>query len=131
MKLSGRSEDRLRGVHDALVTVVRRAAEIVDVMYPNLGFIVTEGLRTPERQLQLVQAGASMTMKSHHLTGRAVDLAAVVDGDVLWDWPLYDRLAVAMKQAAIDVGVAIEWGGDWPRFKDGPHFQLGDPIYRA
>lgn len=131
MNLSGRSEERLRGVNEALVTVVRRAAELIDGMYPGLGFIVTEGLRSPERQLQLVQAGASMTMKSHHLTGRAVDLAAVVNGDVLWDWPLYRRLAAVMSQAASDTGVSIEWGGDWPRFPDGPHFQLGDPIYRA
>ena len=29
-----------------------------------------------------------------------------------------------MKQAAKDVNVPIEWGGNWTKFKDGPHFQL-------
>ena len=131
MKLSGRSEERLVGVNPALVSVVRKAAELIDTMYPDLQFVVTEGLRTIERQQRLVEAGASRTMKSRHLTGHAVDLAAVVDGDVLWDWPLYDKLADVMKAAANELGVQIEWGGDWTTFKDGPHFQLSAQVYSA
>ena len=117
--LSPRSEQRLAGVNPDLVRVVRRAAEISEVE-----FVVTEGLRSKARQKQLVSSGASKTMNSRHLTGHAVDLAAVVAGKVRWDWPLYYKLADAMKQAASEVGVAIEWGGDWVSFKDGPHFQL-------
>ncbi|EOW5622221.1 M15 family metallopeptidase, partial [Escherichia coli O2,50:H32] len=30
----------------------------------------------------------------------------------------------AFKQAAAELGTAIEWGGDWTSLKDGPHFQL-------
>lgn len=119
MKLSERSEKNLQGVSPLLVSVVRRAAEIADI-----DFIVTEGLRTKERQAQLVAKGASRTMQSKHLTGRAVDLAAVVDGEVRWDWPLYGKLAKAMKQAALELKVPIVWGGDWKSFKDGPHFEL-------
>lgn len=117
MILTERSKQRLVGVHPDLVKVVTRAADLAD-------FIVIEGLRTPERQKQLVAAGASQTMKSRHLTGHAVDLAAVVAGQIRWDWPLYDRLSVAMKNAAKELGVSIEWGGDWKTLKDGPHFQL-------
>ena len=29
-----------------------------------------------------------------------------------------------MKLAAEDIGIPLEWGGDWTSFKDGPHFQL-------
>lgn len=119
MKLNDRSEKLLVGVHPDLVRVVRRAAEITTI-----DFVVTEGLRTLARQKQLVAAGASKTMKSRHLTGHAVDLAAVVGGKVRWDWPLYANLADAMKRAAIELGVPLEWGGDWKSFKDGPHFQL-------
>jgi peptidoglycan L-alanyl-D-glutamate endopeptidase CwlK len=54
----------------------------------------------------------------------AVDVAALVGNSIRWDWPLYDRIAVAMKLAAQDVNIPIEWGGDWKSFKDGPHFQL-------
>ena len=119
MTLDERSEKRLEGVNDALVSVVRRAARLTSV-----DFIVTEGLRTKERQAQLVAKGASRTMNSKHLIGRAVDLAAVIDGDVRWDWPLYHKLAKAMKEAAAECGVQIVWGVDWRTFKDGPHFEL-------
>ena len=119
MVLNDRSEERLRGVHPKLVAVVRRAAELTQV-----DFVVTEGLRTEARQRQLVAKGASRTMNSRHLTGHAVDLAAVIDGDVRWDWPLYYKLADAMKAAARELSVPITWGGDWVTFKDGPHFEI-------
>jgi peptidoglycan L-alanyl-D-glutamate endopeptidase CwlK len=99
------------------VKVVHRASELAD-------FVVTEGVRTVMRQAELVKAGASQTMKSRHLSGHAVDLAALVGGEVRWDWPLYTQLAKAMKQASAEAGVPLEWGGDWKSFKDGPHFQL-------
>ena len=35
-----------------------------------------------------------------------------------------DLVKEAVKKAAEDVGVSIEWGGDWSKFKDGPHYQL-------
>lgn len=124
MILNERSRKRLQGVHGDLVRVVLRAAEITEV-----DFVVTEGVRTQARQKQLVAAGASKTMKSRHLTGHAVDLAAVVAGTVRWDWPLYHKLAAAMKRAAAEVGVPLEWGGDWKTFKDGPHFQLPWKAY--
>lgn len=125
-KLNERSRQRLQGVHADLVRVVERAAEI----HPQT-IIVTEGLRTSERQAQLMQAGASRTMKSRHLTGHAVDLAVVIGGEARWDWPLYDALSTSMKRAAVELGVSIEWGGDWPRFKDGPHYQLTARDYPA
>jgi len=87
-------------------------------------FVVLEGLRTEARQRELLAAGASRTMKSRHLTGHAVDLGAVVGGEVRWDWPLYGRLAEVVKGAAELERVKVEWGGDWPRFRDGPHWQL-------
>ncbi len=116
--LGAKSLARLEGVHPDLVRVVKRAIEITPV-----DFTVTEGLRTVERQRALVAAGASQTMKSRHITGHAVDLAALVMGEVRWDWPLYAKLAGAMKAAAKEVGVQLEWGGDW-KMKDRPHFQL-------
>ncbi len=122
--LTARDMQRLSGVHPDLVRVISRARASAD-------FIVTEGLRTPERQKQLVAAGASQTMHSRHLTGHAVDVAPLVDGVVRWDWPLYDRLALAVKRAAVEEEVAIVWGGDWPKFRDGPHFELDRRRYPA
>lgn len=117
--LGTRSLSRLNGVHPDLVKVVKRAAEI-----SGIDFTVLEGVRSLARQKQLLAAGASKTMKSRHLTGHAVDLGVMVAGTVRWDWPLYHKLAVIVKQAAKEVGVPIEWGGDWKSFKDGPHWQL-------
>lgn len=118
MPLSERSKRRLTGVHPHLVRVVEAAAAATD-----LPFQVTEGLRTKERQVDLVKAGASQTMNSRHLTGHAVDVAPVVAGTLRWDWPLFDSLAVTFKAAAASVAIPVEWGGDW-KFRDGPHFQL-------
>ena len=117
--LSKKSRDRLVGVHQDLVKVVERAIEITEI-----DFAVLEGVRSKTRQEHLVKAGASQTMRSRHLTGHAVDLGAYVNGSVRWDWPLYHKLAVAVKQAAAELQIPIEWGGDWTTFKDGPHWQL-------
>ena len=117
--LSKLSLSRLEGVHPDLVKVVKRAIEITEV-----DFRVSEGLRSKSRQAELVKAGASQTNNSRHLTGHAVDLVAMIGLKVRWDWPLYHKLADAMKQAAKELNVPIEWGGDWITFKDGPHFQL-------
>ena len=125
-RFSQRSYDRLVGVRPELVAVATRALALTAV-----DFTVLEGLRTVERQRQLVNSGASQTMNSRHLTGHAIDLGAYVGGSVSWDWPLYYKIADAMKQAAADLRVPVEWGGDWSSFKDGPHWQLPWDKYPA
>lgn len=144
MSLDARSLKRLEGVHDDLVKVVKRAAEVT-----NQPFIVVEGLRDIERQKKLVASGASQTMRSRHLTGHAVDLVAFIDMDgsgdftkpdnIRWDWPLTFKVAYAMRGAAKELDIPVEWGGTWKllndtetldnsvlsrTFADGPHFQL-------
>ena len=120
-----RREERLAGVDPRLQAVVRRAA----ATYPH-DIIVLEGVRSLERQQQLVKQGASKTLDSKHLRGKAVDVAPVLDtdgdGDVeaSWHWPHYDQLAPHMKAAALELGVNLQWGGDWRTFKDGPHWEL-------
>lgn len=123
-KLSQRSRDRMKGVNPLLVRVVERAIEITP-----LDFMITEGLRTRERQAQLVKAGASKTMNSRHITGHAIDFAVLVEGSVRWDWPLYVKVGQAFKQAASELGVSIVWGGDWPKFRDGPHVELDRKVH--
>jgi peptidoglycan L-alanyl-D-glutamate endopeptidase CwlK len=118
-RLSQRSLGRLIGVHPDLMRVVKHAIGITSV-----DFAVLEGVRSAERQQELVLAGASQTMNSRHLTGHAVDLGAYVAGEIRWDWPLYHKIAVAMIHAASELGVPLEWGGDWTKFRDGPHYQL-------
>lgn len=117
--LGPRSRARLYGVHPDLIRIIERAIQVTPV-----DFTVLEGLRTKERQVALLAAGSSHTLNSRHLTGHAVDLGAWVDNQVDWSWPLYRKIADAMKAAASELKLPIEWGGDWVHFQDGPHFQL-------
>lgn len=123
-KLGLRSKLRLRGVHPDLVKVVELA-----ITRSEVDFTVLEGLRTRARQKELVAAGASTTLNSRHITGHAVDLGALVNGSVRWDWQLYHKIAKAMKSAAQDLAIPLTWGGDWAGFPDGPHFELPRRAY--
>ncbi len=107
-KLSQRSLDKLEGVDERLVAVVKSAIHITKV-----DFGVVCGLRTIEEQRELVAKGASQTMKSKHLDGVAVDLMAYVGSRASWELNLYDDIADAMKAAAKDLGVALCWGAAW------------------
>lgn len=142
--------------HDILVAVdprLRRVAEQA-IKLSTVDFVVTEGVRTLARQQKLYAAGATQTMNSKHLTGHAIDVAAIVARTVRWDWPLYPTIAEAFRKAAINENVLIRWGGCWEvlntihksvsldeavaiyvterrtagrkPFIDGPHFELVD-----
>ena len=118
-KLSKHCYERLVGIHPDLVKIVERAIKI-----SGIEFKVGEGIRTLARQKELMAKGATQTMNSRHLTGHAVDLHAYPQGKLSWDWKYYYQIEEAMKQAAKELKVSIEWGGDWKSFKDGPHWQL-------
>lgn len=123
--LSARSLQRLEGVHPQLVEIVKLAIQRAAV-----DFTVVEGLRTPERQRELVAAGKSQTLNGLHLRqadgyGHAVDLAPLIGGAIPWnEWARFKELADVVKACAAELGVPVEWGGDWKTLKDGPHFQL-------
>lgn len=149
-KLSARSIERLSGVNDDLVRVVKRAIELTPI-----DFMVLEGLRTKDQAwinwgkgrtvAQLAAQGvpakyaaphlAKVTwlanpLNSKHIIGRAVDL---VPYPVDWnDLKKFDQIAAAMFAAAGELGVKIRWGADWDgdgnyREKgesDSPHFEV-------
>lgn len=115
-RFGSRSLKNLEGIHPDLRKVMDLA-----IKKTTQDFSITEGLRTVDRQRELVNKGASRTMNSRHLTGHAVD---VVPYPVSWDWEYFYPIADAVKEAAEELGVDIEWGGDWKSFPDGPHFQL-------
>ncbi len=132
-KLGSRSLRRLRGIHPDLVRVVKRALKIC-----SCDFTVIEGRRTLERQKRLLQAGASKTLRSRHLTGHAVDIApwnpsnSNARGWIDWnDYGQFCQVGHAMRVAAMDLDVPMIWGagkmygGAWSnKFNDMPHFQL-------
>ena len=107
-RLSTHSMSRLEGINSELITVVTEAIKLTKV-----DFGVTCGMRTVEEQEKLVASGASQTMKSKHLEGRAVDLVAYVGSSVTWKLNMYDDLADSMAKAAKDLGVPLKWGAAW------------------
>lgn len=124
MTLTPRCEARLQGVHPDLAKVVRMASD-------KQKFRVTEGLRSLERQKELVASKKSKTMNSRHLTGHAIDFIAIGDdGIATYDMEDMKKVADAMREAAKSCGVRIEWGaaakygGDFKTFNDSPHVQL-------
>ncbi len=150
-KLSSRSLGRLDGVDEKLSNIVKKAIE-----YTKIDFGVIQGLRSIEEQKELVAKGLSKTMNSKHLEGRAVDLMAYLNGRACWEVNVYDEIADAMKQAAIEEDVPVRWGAAWTvsdirtwagtmeeamlnyvdirrsqnkrPFIDAPHFELMTPI---
>lgn len=126
-KFGAKSEARLVGVHPDLAEVMRRAIAVSPI-----DFAITEGVRTLERQKELLAKGATTTLKSRHLTGHAVDVAAFVGGELRWDARLYHEIKRVVFEEAAKLKVPIRWGGDWncngdsndETFFDGPHFEL-------
>lgn len=115
--LGERSKKNLTGVHPKLVEVVKLALELSSV-----DFTVIEGLRTKERQAELMKQGFTRTLKSRHIIGQAVDIVPL---PVDWNNPKpFHLVAGAMKKAAAQLGVKITWGGDFNSFKDLPHYQI-------
>lgn len=117
--LSQRSKDRLTGVHPDLVKVIEEA-----IKDSPLDFSITEGLRTRERQKALFDAGKSQTMNSRHLSGKAVDIAVIREGEVTWDLRYYRIVTDHIKKVAKQLDIPIVCGIDWTSFVDGPHVEL-------
>lgn len=108
-QLSQRSLSKLKGVDDRLVACV-----LLAIKYTKVDFAVTEGLRTATRQRELFEQGASQIAEGGtHVQGKAVDLMAFLGNRASWELNLYDDIADAMKQAAIENNVAVRWGAAW------------------
>jgi len=116
--LSKRSMSKLAGVDEDLVAVVKYAITVTKI-----DFGVTCGVRTVAEQKALVAKGASWTMNSKHLEGRAVDVVAYIGPRISWAINLYDDIGDAMREGAKVVGVDLRWGAAWHipdvRFWDG------------
>ena len=110
-KLGKRSLERLEGVDERMVAVVKHAIAVT-----KQDFSVICGLRDVETQRKLVASGASQTIASKHIPGLAVDLMAYDSGSTpagRWELNLYDEIADAMAEGARNVGVGVCWGAAW------------------
>lgn len=126
------STERLKGVHPKLrllaYEVLQRAPWPIRV---------TEGLRTLERQKQLLAIKATKTLNSRHLTGHAIDVVPYIDLDrdgkieteELYNHALFGELIPIAKDAAKDLKIEMTWGFDWGW--DKPHWELNRRYYPA
>lgn len=115
---------KLRGVHPDLIAVMRMA-----LIRSTVDFRIIDGVRTIDRQRRLIEAGKSQTMQSRHLRqsdgyGHAVDVVALPEGRVSWDWQHYQAIHDAVVSASDELGINIVWGGSWRTLRDGVHFEL-------
>jgi peptidoglycan L-alanyl-D-glutamate endopeptidase CwlK len=122
-----RSKERLRGVDTRLRNVLNEVVKFYDIT-------ILEGMRTEDRQRELVTKGASQTMKSKHIEGKAVDIAPYP----VPDWKNKDQfvfMAGRVMQEADNQKIPVRWGGNWDRdnevvtdqkFDDLVHFEITD-----
>lgn len=116
----GNNEANLKSLKPQLADVVRKAQEASGVK-----FVVGAGKRDAALQKKAVEWGWSKTEDSDHLDGGAVDLWPI-DSSGAVAFTKKEQLAIvkAMKSAAKELGVKLDIGADWKRFKDLPHFAL-------
>ena len=93
---------------------------------------VSEGYRSPAAQDELYTHGRSAPgpvvtykrggeSKHNALPSQALDVAFLLaDGEVSWSGLLLSKFARLVKAA----DARVRWGGDWPGFKDRPHFEV-------
>lgn len=132
---SKRSLDNLKGVHPDLVKLMHET-----IIATPIDFTITDGVRSTQQQQELYAQGRTkpgqkvtncdgVRKKSNHQVkqdgyGYAVDLYPYWDGSVqVNDTNSLKVIAKHIKSVAEQLGIRIEWGGDW-RMKDYPHFEL-------
>lgn len=123
-KLTAEDLSKLKGVNPNLVKVIIKAATTATVP-----FKVLEGVRSAAAQMRAFKSGHSMLDGFHkisnHQKGRAVDICPLIRGQPIQSsWTPFYPMAANVKEAAKELGIPIQWGGDWKGFKDGPHFEL-------
>src|SRR5262245_56344817 len=107
-KWSKRSLAELKGIHPDLRALCDEALRL-----SKQDFMIVDGLRTLAQQREYVRRKASKTLKSRHLQGFAVDVAALINGKVRWEDPLYAPIREAFVKASqkldIPMGPVISW----------------------
>lgn len=103
-KFGKRSRERMRGVDAKLQNVLNEVVKYFDIT-------VIEGLRSQERQDELVAQGKSKTKFGKHVQGKAIDIAPYpIDWNARDDFHLLGGFVLGV---ASQMGVNIRWGGDW------------------
>jgi len=101
VEFNARSKALLEGINPTMAELMTA----VEAQHPD-AFEISEGMRTRDRQAQMVAEGKSQTMNSKHLGGNAVDIAiAGPDGKPKWNFEDYRPLADTAKATATAMGL--------------------------
>ena len=136
-KFSKRSKNNLASADEKLQQLFNEVIKEFDCT-------IIQGHRTPEEQFELFKKGRERVdgwwtiidkskvvtnldgktkqSKHNYYPSKAVD---VVPYPLDWkDIDSFKLLASVVKRKAIELGIDVEWGGDWKSFKDYPHWQI-------
>lgn len=129
--LSVTSLARLNRVDPVLISIFKEA-----IKNSPHDFGIASGFRTTAEQQALYAKGRTapgkivtyadgVKNKSYHQSGKAVDIYAYINGKANWETKYYEPIARHIQEVAKNkFGVNLQWGGDWTKFKDYPHFQI-------
>jgi len=115
-----RSRSRLKGVDAKLVNVLNELIKIMDVT-------IIEGVRSAERQKELLEKGATKVKYSKHMEGKAVDLAPYPI-----DWKNRDGfyyMGGMIRGIAHQMGLKVRFGGDWDSDGDTKDNDFDDLVH--
>ncbi len=124
------SKKTVQGIHPDLLKVVARARELSKIDFEVVP--KTGGVRTEALQRKLKAGGHSRAKIGRHTIGHAIDLVPVRDGRIDFkDMNGFEEIKSAMASAAEQLDVPIQWGGNWKKLVDKPHFELDRKVYPA
>jgi len=119
-KFGKRSRQRLKGVDTRLINVLNELIKMMDVT-------IIEGVRTKERQAELLKQGATKVKYSKHMEGKAVDLAPYPI-----DWENRDGfyyMGGMIRGIAKQLNLRIRFGGDWDSDGDTKNNNFDDLVH--
>ena len=122
--------EKLAGVNAPLNYLCAYAGMTYEALYPDRQITIAYGTRTRAEQERLVEQGKSLTRRSYHLTGDAVDMYIVdlLNGEVVQDKKDYEELDAILQAAADRMGSIVTWGGHWKRLVDLGHWQIEQTL---
>jgi peptidoglycan L-alanyl-D-glutamate endopeptidase CwlK len=122
------SKSTIQGIHPDLLKVVARAREMSKIDFEVVP--KTGGIRTEALQRKLKAGGHSQAKIGRHTIGYAIDLVPVRNGRIDFkDMNGFEEIRNAMAKAAEELDVPIQWGGNWKKLVDKPHFELDRKVY--
>ena len=122
-KFGARSLKRLKTCHPLLQVIMKEVVKIYDIT-------ILEGHRGKAAQNAYFKKGTSQLKypKGNHnkIPSMAVDISPY---PIDWkDLKRFHEVAGIVKAIAHVYGINIQWGGNWKRFKDYPHYELKNPT---